>query len=438
MKKIQFIILALSGLLMTSCMGSDYADAEYEENPYGNNSLTETNVVTINDLKNDDKYKNVIANSAMKTITDDIQIKGYVTGNDVQGNIYNQFALQDETGALLVSVAQGGIHGYLPVGQQVLISLKDMVIGGYGAQCQIGGIYTNANTGAQSVGRMSRLEWAKHYKILGFDADAIQPEEFNTAKLSDTDYMKENAGKLMTISNVTISEANGKRVFAPNDSSATITANAVNRTLKGLNSSKIVLRTSIYADFANEVMPTGAVNITGIFTRYRNTWQILMRSIDDIEAAPTAILSETFGESQGDFTINDIYKADGLDYVWSFSSYGMKATAYVGGTNYASQSRLVSPVMDLSSVESATLSFDQAGKYFSNVSTECRIQVSTDGETWEDLTPSNYLDGSSWDYINTTCDLTSYCGNETVYIGFLYTSTDSSAPTWEIKNVVVE
>ena len=65
----------------------------------------------------------------------------------------------------------------------------------------------------------------------------------------------------------------------------TLTSNCANRTLKGLSSNNIVLRTSTYADFANEVMPTEKVNITGIFTRFGTTWQILLRSTDDIEVA---------------------------------------------------------------------------------------------------------------------------------------------------------
>ena len=47
----------------------------------------------------------------------------------------------------------------------------------------------------------------------------------------------------------------------------------------------IVVRTSTYADFANDVMPTEAVDITGIFTRFRSTWQILLRSTADIAKA---------------------------------------------------------------------------------------------------------------------------------------------------------
>ena len=49
-----------------------------------------------------------------------------------------------------------GLYGSLPVGQQVLVSLKGLIIGGYGMQPEIGGIYTNTKTGAQSIGSMTR------------------------------------------------------------------------------------------------------------------------------------------------------------------------------------------------------------------------------------------------------------------------------------------
>ena len=65
-------------------------------------------------------------------VTEDVKIKGIVTGNDIGGNIYNEFSVQDATGALLVCVSQGGLFGYLPVGQEVLIDLKGLMLGGYG------------------------------------------------------------------------------------------------------------------------------------------------------------------------------------------------------------------------------------------------------------------------------------------------------------------
>lgn len=274
--------MVLACTLLASCMGDDYDAPNLNEPPYGNKELTETNVLTIKQLKA--KYNSTIASNGMEEITEDMQIKGWVTGNDIEGNLYNQFALQDETGAIIISVAQGALYGYLPVGQEVLISLKGLKIGGNGNQGQIGGAYINKKTGELQVGRLNRYVWERHYKLVG----SVQPGKiktmiFDTNKMSDGQYMVDNCGKLMTLKNVRLEEADGKKVFAPNDGSITLTANAVDRTLTGISSSKMVIHTSTFADFANQPMPTGTVDITGIFTRYRDTWQILLRSANDIK-----------------------------------------------------------------------------------------------------------------------------------------------------------
>lgn len=284
MKDLKHIIMVLACTLLASCMGDDYDAPDLKEPPYGNKQLTETNVLTIKQLKA--KYNGTIASNGMEEITEDVQIKGWVTGNDIEGNLYNQFALQDETGAIIISVAQGALYGYLPVGQEVLISLKGLKIGGYGNQGQIGGVYTNKKTGQLQVGRLNRFVWERHYKLIGsVQPGKIKPTVFDASKISNRQYMAEHCGKLMILKNVSLKEANGKTVFAPNDGSVSLIANAVNRTLTGISSKKMVIRTSTYADFANQPMPTGAVDITGIFTRFRDTWQILLRSADDIKPA---------------------------------------------------------------------------------------------------------------------------------------------------------
>ena len=269
--------------LLTACMGSDYADPQNTENPFGNNQIAETNVVKIRDLKNSTDFKFVIANGAYKEVKNDIKIKGRVTGNDAQKNLYNTITLEDSTGAIIISVAQGGTSGFMPVGQEVLVSLKGLYIGGYRKQAQVGTVYTSASNGSLGIGRMSRQEWADHYKIIGTaDPVALTPTVFDVTKLSDAAYMEANAGKLMTIKGVELADADGKKVFAPDDGSVTLTSNCANRALKNMDANSIVVRTSTYATFANTPMPTGKVNITGIFTRFNNTWQILVRSIDDI------------------------------------------------------------------------------------------------------------------------------------------------------------
>ncbi len=281
------LFLCITGLF-ASCMGSDYAAPKLDPNnpPYGNNSIQETQVITIQKLK--ENYSNVISQSNYTQINADVQIKGIVTGNDEQGNIYQEIALQDSTGALLVCINAGGLHGYLPVGQEILINLNGLYIGGYGQQCEVGGVYVNTSTGAKSIGRMDRYTWQQHVKLIGtVDASmatALQ-EDFDATKVNDQTYLKANCGKLMTLHNVSLADANGKAVYAPDDGSVELTSNAVNRAIQGFSTQNLVLRTSTYADFANAVMPAGKHNITGIFTRFKNTWQILLRSTDDITPA---------------------------------------------------------------------------------------------------------------------------------------------------------
>ena len=426
---------------MASCMGSDYAapGLDPDNAPWGNNEITETNVVSIADLKA--RYASTIASNGYVKIEEDMQIKGVVTGNDYAGNIYQQIPVQDETGALVVGVSASALHGFLPEGQEILIDLKDLYIGGYGEQCQIGSVYTSPNTGKTGIGRMDRYTWQKHFRLIGeadvAKADALA-EDFDPSKMTDASYMEANAGKLMTIRKVTFQNADGKSVFAPDDGSVALTSNCANRALKGYSSSDIVVRTSTYADFANEVIPEGVKDITGIFTRYYDTWQILLRSTDDITDSQTAALEGLF-DSQGDFVVEDKQLPEELNYIWTWSgSYGMKASAFLNDTNYASESWLISPVIDLSQLTSATLTFQQAGNFFSDMQADCSVLVSTDRQDWTPLTVEGWPEGNSWTFYDSTADLSAYAGQSQVYIAFRYTSSDMKAGTWEVRNVVVE
>ena len=448
MKNIKYILLALICTLFAACMGNDYDEPALNESPYGNNEITETNVLTIAELKA--KFANVISSSSMVEVTEDIKIKGVVTGNDIGGNIYNEIALQDETGALIVCINQGGLYGYLPVGQEVLIALKGLIIGGYGEQLEVGGIYTNSKTGAQSIGRMSRYIWNKAYKLIGTpDPSRVEPEEFDLNKIGDENYMKENCGKLMTLRNVFLKDANGKRVYAPDDGSVALTANCANRSFAGISSSSLVLRTSTYAKFANAIMPQEKIDVTGIFTRYRDTWQILLRTEDDIQPAipePTAIYQESFAESQGDFKIMEaIELPEGIDFVWKWDSkYGMKASAYVSQVYYQVDSWLISPAISLAGVKDATLSFEQALRFGSDndmhvmVSTTYKEGDAIDLSQWKELTLDQWPDRSNWNFMLSKASLKDYAGQSDVRIAFRYTSNTSAAATWEIKNFSVD
>ena len=284
MKTLEYIKLTLAaafmGLTVTACMDDDWNDPTGDIPPYGNNELQETNVVTIAELK--DMYSHALQSETdTAKITEDIQIKARVTGNDVGGNIYNQIAVDDGTGGILICINRGGLWGYLPVGQEILVSLKDLYIGTYGNQPQIGTPYTS-KSGYPSPSRMNHTLWLEHVKLIGTaDPSTVEPIEFDMSKLNDDEYMEENCGRLMTVKGVTLPQANGTRTFAPEHEATS--GNAVNRSVNG--STRLVVRTSTYADFAGTAMPEGQLDITGIFTRYRDTWQILMRQDTDFKVS---------------------------------------------------------------------------------------------------------------------------------------------------------
>lgn len=444
MKKIKFIALAFLALTLGSCMGDGYADPDLTEKvpaaPYGNNSLREKNVISIADLKT--QFATIInSDNGYKLIEKDMMIKAVVTGNDVSGNIYNQVSVQDASGAIIIAINGSGLSGYLPVGQEILVSLKGLYIGSYKKLPQIGGVNTKLSDGSLGMGKIERAIWNEHFKILNpgeADASTVVPEEFDLTKLTDAAYMDANVGKLMTLKKVKFASANGTNVWAPDDTNTSLELIDA-ETGKRINKNNLVVRNSGYSKFANEVVPQGVFDITGIFTRYNNTWQIVLRSTDDLKSVVLAYLSEPFDASQGNFTIDNIKLADGVEFVWKWASaaYGMKASGYVNGSKQELQSRLKSPAIDLKSAKSAKLMFDQAINFASDMKQECKVQISTDGKTWTDLVVQGYPTENSWTFVSSTADLTKYCG-KTIYIGFLYSSSPTSAPTWEVKNFAVK
>ena len=285
MKEIKYLMITAVCVLFASCMGDSYAGID--ENapvPYGNNELTETNVITIAQLKSD--YATYIATDyrdgqSFAKVTDDVKIKAIVTSSDAQGNIYQELALQDATGAIIVSVAQGGLYGPLPIGTEILVSLKDLYVGNYGKQAQIGMPSKNA-TGADVIGRISRATWDQHYKILS-TGHIVEPTLFATGTNPTTWNLDTDGGKLGIIRNVSFKSSNNSKAtdtFAdPNGG-----AGSVSWTLNEQDGRKVIVYNSNFADFANAKVPTGKVDITGIIKRFNNQWEIIIRSLDDIKA----------------------------------------------------------------------------------------------------------------------------------------------------------
>lgn len=298
-KYIQMIMMALvMGLGLTSCMDDDWKAPSGDTPAYGNNTLQEKNVISIDELKTKYGITKDMINDTVR-IDDGIQIKGVVTGNDAEGNIYNEIALQDETGGILVCIAQGGLCGQIQVGQEVLIDLGGLYIGAYRSQPQIGVPYTSTSTsGAKSTypSRIARAEWQTRFKLIGKpDATKLVAKEFDYESLkgNETELYK-YAGCLVKATGVGFAKADGKTTYAPKSEGAS-TGYGVMRAFKNMTTGKdyttneFGVRTSCYSDFAAEKLPEGKLTVTGILTcyksqtKYKATAQILMRQQSDVQ-----------------------------------------------------------------------------------------------------------------------------------------------------------
>lgn len=269
-----FLAIAITSMGLAACMDKDWEAPQFDEPLYGNNSIMKEEgdkVITIGELK--EKYSSLInaSSDGVKEITDDWQLQVVVNGNDEGGNLYKQISVQDPTGAIIVGINGSNLYPYMPVGQQLLINLKGLHIGGYRKQAQIGALYNG------SIGRMDTDVWEQHVRLL--------KEGEIEAKVDTVDF-DENAdkyilsGRIVKLSGVTIS-GEGTQVLAPEDGSVALSSNCANRLINGKSS--LVLRTSSYSKFANRAIPKGKADVYGVCTRYNNTWQILMRTESDLQ-----------------------------------------------------------------------------------------------------------------------------------------------------------
>ncbi|WP_308266003.1 DUF5689 domain-containing protein [Prevotella sp.] len=310
MKTMKYLKLALLALVAvfatTSCMDDDWKDPNSETSPYGNNSIQETNVVSIAKLKNTygPKQKDEINDTVR--IADGTQIKGIVTGNDIEGNIYSQISIQDESDkpGIIISVAQGGLSGQLQIGQEVLINVGGLYYGTYRSQPQLGVAYHDSSKDQNYPSRISRADWQNRFKVIGKpDASKIKVQvfstnpdaskkELNVADLLDADVAYKYAGCLVTLKGVEFAMGDGKTTLAPEDEGKTL-GYGVTRYFKGYDKTnkQIGIRTSCYADFAANLVPQGVVDVTGVLScykssaKYNHTVQLALRRFSDIKAS---------------------------------------------------------------------------------------------------------------------------------------------------------
>lgn len=266
-------------------------------------------------------------------ITQDQVLKAVITGNDESGNIFKKIYLQDETGAIEMEVDQSSVYNYYPVGQTVYVDLNGLSISVYGDEQQLG----------HPEGYLFRTPWEDFEKHVSKDGWA-NPENAKPVVIDDISTI--NAApdnykfKLVQFTGVTFQNG-GKGIFAPEDGYG-------EENITDSHGNTIMIRTSNYASFAGNKLPEGKGNVTGILGRFRGTWQLTLRTANDVNdftgsneeggneggetpSGETVLFQESFGtpEKSGNYWPK-IAEYTGFDNPGFFEDESGKADVRIG------------------------------------------------------------------------------------------------------------
>jgi len=262
-------VLALSSVAMTSC------DDDFERPPMVTPQATMKANTTIGELKT--KFYTTEFNYATEIPAREdgshYIISGRVTTSDESGNFFKQIVIEDETSAIQVNVDAYDLYQSYQFGQEVVIDVTGLYIGGYGKLMQIGAAPTSGYPS-----RIAEDVMTEHAQVNGLsDPGKIVAQEVTMAELANIQQNNEEwlawQCRTVQIKDVTFADA-GKKTLAD--------ANAnTSRTISD-GTGSIILYTSGYSDFYDYYCPEGSGIIVGILSFYNNSWQIRINSIDDL------------------------------------------------------------------------------------------------------------------------------------------------------------
>ncbi|MFA6056818.1 MAG: DUF5689 domain-containing protein [Taibaiella sp.] len=201
-------------------------------------------------------------------ITDDVIISGVVCMDDESGNYYKKIVIQDATGGIEVLIDQTNLYTDYPVGRKVYIRCKGLYLGSYNELPQLGYTPDERGTLTQINGTM-----IGDYIVKANFPNVIKVDTFDYADLSSIEDSRLNT--LVALRNVQFTDGDAGIPYTPPTASDS-------RNLTDCSSSDIEVRTSNYAKFQSFLTPKGNGVIVGVYTRYRNTPQIIIRDTSDV------------------------------------------------------------------------------------------------------------------------------------------------------------
>lgn len=303
MKQKNIFKWALASVIAISMTGC----AKFEPLPEGTGVLTEaeadalTPVMSIAEFKHTFDRKDTLFSINYVDTESDLYIRGRVITTDESGNIYKYLVMQDtRTGdALKVSVDAGSLSGAIPMGQEIAINCKGLVLGRYADMVQLGIESFNDEKMRVEPGRITYPYFMERTRFVGApDVDKIIVKEMTISELNAAD--STIYGQLIRIKNVHFTGLGDEgeklkaadQIFAPSTFNGTYNVGYPQaRQIADANGNVAYISTSEYARFADTKLPsTGdwgdVVAIVGYYQDKADRAgeiQLTIRSLLDLE-----------------------------------------------------------------------------------------------------------------------------------------------------------
>ncbi|MCR5657880.1 MAG: DUF5689 domain-containing protein [Bacteroidales bacterium] len=396
-----FLLLALVGMMFTACK-KEYPEPPIQDLPIGT-------VYTIDEI---------LAMEEGTVFNEDASVYGIITADEQSGNLYKSAFMQDRVTGAALELHLNAVSG-VRIGDSVRIYLKDVTYAKY-----------------YGLPQLKDFEADGHIVILA-NNKPIEPAITTIDEIRTGRYL---AG-LVRLENVRFTDDN---VFADPTASG-------DRTLVDASdySKKVIVRTSNYANFANDSLPKGPGNLVAIASYYepKDAWQMIIRSAKELQfegyvPGGDADLPyyQDFVSSFGTYTTYDV--AGGQS--WEIDYQTAKMTGFVNSTNNANEDWLISKRFSLENVSEVSMTMTYIARYFNNVNEDITIQVSSDytsGDptlaTWTQV-PATLVEGNNWnEFATTTIDLSQFVGQK-ICVAEKYLSNDTKAGTIEVQSILIQ
>ena len=447
----RFTHLIIAAVLVVSCQQEDVFDIPYSLGAEENQMLT----TLLSDVENGTismisitQLKDLRVSGEAVEITSGLVMKGYVTSSDYTGNFYKEIYVQDDptspTDAIRLLINLTDSYNMFNLGREIYINLKGLYIGEYRTGDGVVSI-GSLDVGEDRLTQISEALTKKHV-LRSNDTSELAPLSVQFSQISD-----DHVGMMVEVSQVSVVAAEvGLPYVDPDDSFDT------QRTLEaceGFGKSSFILETSAYANFKQNLLPSGTGTIRGIVSKtYDGDSLVLMlNSIDDVDMTgeECSLYASVFEDdfSSGDFTNWTTYNVTGSQQ-WEVVSFGnpapsAKMSGYSGGAR-VNEDWLISKAIDLSaSSGNVFFIFDSVKRYSGD---DIKVFYATDyaggnpnsDGTWSQLSPTLDTNTGSWSsWTSSGAQTLDNATGGNLFIAFKYTSTSSTAATFEIDNVKI-